>query len=58
MYQVCGGMSRQTSPYSLRAECAAGCPRASQVREEVEGVREEVREVKGEKKGRRESLTS
>ena len=29
-----------------------------QVREEVEGVRQEVREVNGEKKGRRETLTS
>ena len=26
---LCGGRSRQTSPYSLCAECAAGCLRAS-----------------------------
>ena len=44
---LCWGRFRQTSPYSLFAECAAGCLRASSggIRE---GVRQEVREVKGE----------
>ena len=45
---MCGGRSRQTSPYFGRN---AQVNYELQVREEVEGVRQEVREVKGEEKG-------
>ena len=54
---VCGGRTRQICPYSLCAECAAGCPRASSAgrsgRSATRGAR-----GKGCEQGRRESLTS
>ena len=55
-----GGRCRQTSAHSLWAECAAGClvVYELQVREEVAGVRQEVREVKGKIKVEGELLTS
>ena len=47
---LCGGRSRQTSPYSLWAECA-GCLRTFKWRTKWKRVRQEVREVKSEDNG-------
>ena len=49
-HNLCGGRSRQTSPDSLCAEVRSRLSTELQVQAEVEGVRQEVREVKGESK--------
>ena len=54
---MCWSRTRQTSPYSLCAECAAGCPRAASARRGGRSAAGSAWGKKGEQ-GRRETLTS